>query len=83
MRHIQRLLTAFVWHGRRGADAGKLSRCPLVWDEDDEIIKKYRSDFMTHPKYVIFRIKRLFRAMEQIMGSSVAYVDLEGCGPTG
>ena len=38
---------------------------------------------MTHPKYVIFRIKRLFRAMEQIMGSSVAYVDLDGCGPMG
>ena len=37
---------------------------------------------MAHPKYVIFRIKRLFRAMEQIKDGSVKYVDLDGCGPT-
>ena len=37
---------------------------------------------MTCPKYVLFRIKRLFRAMEQIMDGSVAYVGLDGCGPT-
>ena len=37
---------------------------------------------MTHAKNVNFRNKRLFRAMEQMMDSSVEYVELDGCGPT-
>ena len=39
-------------------------------------------DFMTPPKHVNFRAKKLFREMGRIVDGSVAYIDLKGGGPT-
>ena len=40
------------------------------------------SDFMTPPKHVNFRAKKLFGEMGRIVDGSVAYIDLNGGGPT-
>ena len=40
------------------------------------------SDFMTPPKHVKFRAKKLFGEMGCIIDGSVAYIDLNGGGPT-
>ena len=39
-------------------------------------------DFMTPPKHVNFRAKKLFGEMGRIVDGSVAYIDLKGGGPT-
>ena len=39
-------------------------------------------DFMTPPKHVNFRAKKLFGEMGRIVDGSVAYIDLNGDGPT-
>ena len=39
-------------------------------------------DFMTPPKYVNFRAKKLFGEMGRIIDGSIAYIDLNGGGPT-
>ena len=40
------------------------------------------SDFMTPPKHVNFRTKKLFGEMGHIVDGSIAYIDLNGGGPT-
>ncbi len=40
------------------------------------------SDFMTPPKHVNFRAKKLFGEMGHIVDGSIAYIDLNGGGPT-
>ena len=40
------------------------------------------SDFMTHPKHVNFRAKKLFGEMGRIVDGSIAYINLNGGGPT-
>jgi quercetin dioxygenase-like cupin family protein len=39
-------------------------------------------DFMTPPKHVNFRAKKLFGEMGRIVDGSVAYIKLNGGGPT-
>ena len=39
-------------------------------------------DFMTPPKHVNFRAKKLFGDMGRIVDGSVAYIELNGGGPT-
>ena len=39
-------------------------------------------DFMTPPKHVNFRAKKLFGEMGRIVDGSVAYIELNGGGPT-
>ena len=40
------------------------------------------NDFMTPPKHVDFRAKKLFGAVGSIIDGAVAYMDLDGGGPT-
>ena len=40
------------------------------------------SDFMTPPQHVNFRAKKLFGEMGSIVDGSIAYIDLNGGGPT-
>ena len=40
------------------------------------------SEFMTPPKHVNFRAKKLFGALGNIVDGAVAYIDLNGGGPT-
>ncbi len=40
------------------------------------------SEFMTPPKHVNFRVKKLFGEMGRIVDGSIAYIDLNGGGPT-
>ncbi len=40
------------------------------------------NDFMTPPKHVNFRAKKLFGEMGRIVDGSVAYIELNGGGPT-
>ena len=40
------------------------------------------SEFMTPPKHTNFKAKKLFGEMGQIIDGSIAYLDLEGGGPT-
>lgn len=40
------------------------------------------SEWTTPPKHVNFQAKKLFGAMGQIMDGAIAYMDLEGGGPT-
>ena len=40
------------------------------------------SEFMTPPKHVNFRAKKLFGALGNIVDDAVAYIDLNGGGPT-
>ena len=40
------------------------------------------SEFMTPPKHVNFRAKKLFGAVGNIVDGAVAYIDLDGGGPT-
>ena len=40
------------------------------------------SEFMTPPKHVNFRAKKLFGAVGNIVDGTVAYIDLNGGGPT-
>ena len=45
-------------------------------------IKGYiMSEFMTPPKHVNFRAKKLFGAVGNIVDGAVAYMDLDGGGP--
>lgn len=39
-------------------------------------------DYITPPNHVNFKAKKLFGAMGKIIDGSVAYVDLDGGGPT-
>lgn len=39
-------------------------------------------DFITPPKHINFKAKKLFGEMGTIMDGSIAYVDLNGGGPT-
>ena len=39
-------------------------------------------EFMTPPKHVNFRAKKLFGEMGRIVDGSIAYIDLNGGGPT-
>ena len=39
-------------------------------------------DFMTPPKHVNFHAKKLFGDMGRIVDGSVAYIELNGGGPT-
>ena len=39
-------------------------------------------DFMTPPKHVNFHAKKLFGEMGRIVDGSVAYIELNGGGPT-
>lgn len=39
-------------------------------------------NFITPPKHINFKAKKLFGAMETIIDGSIAYVDLSGGGPT-
>ena len=46
-------------------------------------VKEYKmSEFMTPPKHVNFRAKELFGAVGNIVDGAVAYIDLNGGGPT-
>ena len=45
-------------------------------------LKYMMSDFMTPPKHVNFRAKKLFGAVGNIVDGTVAYIDLNGGGPT-
>lgn len=38
-------------------------------------------EFMTPPKHVNFKAKKLFREMGQIMDGAIAYISLDGGGP--
>ena len=40
------------------------------------------NEFMTPPKHVNFRAKKLFGAVGNIVDGAVAYMDLDGGGPT-
>jgi mannose-6-phosphate isomerase-like protein (cupin superfamily) len=40
------------------------------------------SEFMTPPKHVNFKAKKLFGEMGQIIDGAIAYVDVNGGGPT-
>jgi quercetin dioxygenase-like cupin family protein len=40
------------------------------------------SEFMTPPKHVNFRAKKLFGAVGNIVDGAVAYIELNGGGPT-
>ena len=42
----------------------------------------YMNEFMTPPKHVNFRAKKLFGAVGNIVDGAVAYMDLNGGGPT-
>jgi mannose-6-phosphate isomerase-like protein (cupin superfamily) len=46
-------------------------------------VKEYKMiEFMTPPKHVNFRAKKLFGAVGNIVDGAVAYIDLNGGGPT-
>lgn len=40
------------------------------------------NDFITPPKHVSFQAKKLFGEMGEIINGSIAYLDLNGGGPT-
>lgn len=40
------------------------------------------SEFMTPPKHTAFQAKKLFGEMGQIVDGSIAYIDVNGGGPT-